>query len=258
MNDQNEVLIKQYKQQYFGKTYQWTRQINNETIGEVVRVTDVKQRGDMFMLVFNSGTPLNVNLVGQYLQPCDDSQVPFVPAININELESNIPPELREFTTKPSDKITFSNNQPEPAKQIAPPVKQKSEIFALFQSQEKNINMALKLKMPDIALVKMMYSNAADKDKFLTELSDYIIESVNADTIKEAIILLLQDGELIEKLDNNVHDMVTTQMEIEKVVLLPHQENAQQIEIQEPTIIKSIEITSSIEQPKINPNTNEH
>lgn len=37
----------------------------------------------------------------------------------------------------------------------------------------------------------MMYDNAADKDKFLTELAEYVIDGINVDTVKNAVKYIL-------------------------------------------------------------------
>ncbi len=198
MNQQNDALVQRYKDQYFGKMYQWVRPINNETPGEIVRVVDVKMRGDMVLLVFNAGTPLNVNLVGQYLQPYGGGDIAPVPSLGANQQNQGgggpieIPAELQQFTQgqQGPNKISFSSPPVQEHAQQPPP-KKKSDLFALFQSVEKNINLPLRIKMPDIDLVKMMYSNAADKDKFLTELAEYIIEGISVETAKDAIRQIL-------------------------------------------------------------------
>lgn len=198
-NQQNEAMLQRYKEQYFGKTYQWVRPINNEAVGEIVRVVDVKQRGDMMLLVFNSGTPVNISLVGTHLQPYGNEESQLIPPGGLTGQGSMssggpipIPEELQAFTTEKQQKISFSSPQPPvPAVQAAPAPKAKSEMFAQFQSEEKTINLSVKIKMPDIMLVRMMYSNAADKDKFLGEFAEYIISEINADTAKEAVRAML-------------------------------------------------------------------
>ena len=203
MNTQNDALLNKYKEQYFGKTYQWVRPINNETPGECVRVVDVKMRGNLVLLVFNAGSPVNVELLGQYLQPVgNEGGMPPGALSQANNIASptgggpiEIPAELKDFTTEKA-KISFTA-QPEQTQQSAPVVKKKSDIFAMFQSEEKNINLPLTIKMPDLALVKMMYNNAADKDKFLTELAEYVIDGISVETAKSAISALLDpDGDV--------------------------------------------------------------
>lgn len=198
MNNQNDALLQRYKQQYFGRTYQWTRPINNETVGEMVRVVDVKMRGDMVLLVFNAGTPVNVNLVDSYMRLVEGGDQAPPPGLT-GDLSGaggplQIPPELQEFTSD-KQKISFSAPVQQPQQQQAPPPPKKNEIFALFQSEEKDINLPIRIKMPDMALVKMMYSNAADKDKFLGELAEYVISNINVDITKAAIRHLMGDRE---------------------------------------------------------------
>lgn len=200
MNNQNDAMIQRYKKQYFGKMYKWSRPINGEEVGDIVRVVDVKQKGDMVMLVFNSGSPLNLNLIDSYMQPCADEQPE--PSMYANEMMNEgggiaIPEELKEYVTP---KISFSAPEVQagraPNQAMQQPVfaeKKKSDMFALFQSEEKDINLPLKIKMPDIALVKMMYNNAADKDTFIAELAEYVISGISLDIMKTAMSNILCD-----------------------------------------------------------------
>lgn len=207
MNQQNDALLANYKRQYFGKVYQWVRPINNETPGEIVRVVDVKLRGDMVLLVFNSGTPINVDLAETYLKKVSDSFDPPADATTVNPQQSggpiDIPEDLKSYTT-PKQPISFSDTPQGNAQQVhqemqSTPVKKKQDLFAMFQSEEKEINLPITVKMPDIALVKMMYQNASDKDVFLAELSEYIIESISVDVAKNAIRTVLDPEWTIKK-----------------------------------------------------------
>lgn len=194
----NDALIQRYKDQYFGKMYQWVRPINNEAVGDVVRVVDVKLRGDMVLLVFNAGTPISASLVDSYLKPISD---PGMPSVRTGEHDYQgmpsggpiaIPDELKDFTTD-KQKIAFSSPAASQNQAIQEAKKAKTDLFAQFQSEEKDISLKIKIKIPDIALITMMYNNAADKDKFLIELSEYVISNISIDMAKDAIRILLGD-----------------------------------------------------------------
>lgn len=201
MNNQNDALIQQYKNQYLGKSYQWMRPINNETVGDVVRIVDVKMRGDMVIAVFNAGTPVNIDLLNNYMKPYDGMDPAMPPSVSTMPGQQDpipIPEELKPFQStgqeQPAAKISFSAPQQQPqqaTQQTVPPARKKSELFAMFQSEEKSINIPLKIKMPDMALVKLMYNNAADKDKFLGELAEYVIDGITVETAKEAMYAIL-------------------------------------------------------------------
>ena len=206
MNNQNDALIQRYKSQYLGKSYQWTRPINNEAVGDVVRIVDVKMRGDMVIAVFNAGTPVNIDLINNHLQPYSGMDPAMPPPVSEMPGQQNpipIPEDLKQYESlnqqqqQPANAISFSSPQQQQVQPTMPPVKKKSELFALFQSEEKNINIPLRIKMPDIALVKMMYNNAADKDKFLGELAEYIIDGITVETAKEAMSTILTDEQPI-------------------------------------------------------------
>jgi hypothetical protein len=220
MNNQNDALIQRYKSQYLGKSYQWTRPINNETVGDVVRIVDVKMRGDMVIAVFNAGTPINIDLINNYMQPYAGLDPAMPPSISTMPGQQNpipIPEELQQYQTSnqpasaPAGKISFSSPQ-QPPQQMpdAAPVKKKSELFAMFQSEEKSINIPLKIKMPDIALVKMMYNNAADKDKFLEELAEYVIDGITVETAKDAMTAILADNNAAREIMTDVTPITTS------------------------------------------------
>ena len=198
---QIEAQIKRYKQQYFGKTYKWLRAMDGAEMGELVRVTDIKYKEGQYFLVFHSGVPLQIGLIGMYLeeQPGEYEYEPMTSGANQgNTIE--IPAELREFQSHVNESA-LPNQVANPAEalmgvrnvqqQVAtrPPVK--ADIFAMFNTDFKSINMPVSIKMPDIELIKMMFANAADKNSFLNDFAEYVLTSINADAVTVAIKTML-------------------------------------------------------------------
>ena len=161
-------MVERWKQQLFGKMFQWVRPINNEQVGEIVRVTNVRQKGEIIVAEFSSGTPVNVIMLQTYLTPYNNEE-----------------PALLQ------DKVsTVKNEQVKPQKK-ANSVDESEEVFKHFNAVETKLDLKLVLKIPDMALVKMMYKNAADGDKFLTDMSKYIYKHISTDSIKQSVKAML-------------------------------------------------------------------
>ena len=169
---QDNPQLARIKQEYFGKEYQWVRPINNEEVGEVVRVTDVKVRDNMYLLVFSSGTPVNIELIANHL----------------------IPHNAKEPALVPNPKQQFPLDAPIKQAQQQPDVPAKPPaIFGMFESHEMTIMLPINMKLPEIALVKAMYNNAADKNAFLLEFAAYMKSEMTIEIIKNAIAELMGD-----------------------------------------------------------------
>lgn len=175
-NSQDDPQLAALKQEYFGKEYQWTRPINNEEVGDVVRVTDVKKRENMYLLVFSSGSPINISLVSQHLTPFNVKEPLF-----INSKTPGFPP------------LNQQQNRQFPM--AAAPIDQGSAlppaIFSMFESHEMTINLPINMKLPEISLIKAMYNNAADKNSFLLEFAAYMKTEMTTEIIKNAIASLM-------------------------------------------------------------------
>jgi hypothetical protein len=102
------------------------------------------------------------------------------------------PPQTRIISeganpTKPDSHQTIS---------IVPP---QSNMFDMFNSEESNISITLSVKLPDKKLLKLMYQNAENKDKFLDELSDYMQRMINKQVIKDSVISIVDQSKTAKK-----------------------------------------------------------
>jgi len=57
----------------------------------------------------------------------------------------------------------------------------------MFNSEERNIDLQVTMSLPEQDFLKMMYTNAKDKEKFLSELSDYVYRAINKTVVQSAI-----------------------------------------------------------------------
>ena len=199
--DENKLIS--LKENFTNQKFQWIKTDRPELIGKVVRCRDVHpNRLGGFDVVFDDGskidsTKLNSNLMMIHgdAQPLSRSEVEAIqgPKPKINSQPAN--------TSQPQVQVTQSQpvvNQSQVQSQVQPQVPpqpaqvtHKTNMFAMFNSEESQISVALKVRLPDKKLLKMMYASAENKDKFLDELSEYLQSVINkqviADSMKESL-----------------------------------------------------------------------
>jgi hypothetical protein len=66
----------------------------------------------------------------------------------------------------------------------SPPV---NNMFSMFNADETNLNISVKVKLPNKKLLKLMYENADNKDKFLKDLSEHVYSKINKSIIGESL-----------------------------------------------------------------------
>jgi hypothetical protein len=191
MNDQEDMYVQNVKQQYFGKYFEWIRPINQEKPGDIVRCTNVRRKGDNGPIVveFNAGSGVSIDIIANYLKP-------------YNNMDNIIqPPTSGLVNDNPEAVVNQTINQPIKQPVVAQQASDKSEMFKMFSKSDMHLDLTLNVKMPDIALVKMMYNNAENKDKFLDEISEFVLKQVTAKTIKEAFSKIVIDETTIIKVE---------------------------------------------------------
>lgn len=168
----NERKLEKYKTELYGKEFQWVRPINHEEVGEVVRCTNVREKGDIIVAEFSAGTPVNVDLISNYLIPHNASD----PGL--------LNPKARaEFDMKA--KLPQKPQEKKPA--------EKDDIFKNLSTQDTNLSLTVKVKIPNLELVKMMYKNAADSKLFLNDFASYIHGHITTETVKVSMLEFLED-----------------------------------------------------------------
>jgi hypothetical protein len=193
-NPQLEARATQYKNRYFGKYFTWIRPINQEKVGDTVRCTNVRVKGDMIVAEFNSGSPVSLELFEQHLAPQDDAGIVKPPSAA--EVISDAPttqPQTTNVGGNNADSVRhlMKNKKDSSIKQESNV--EKNEMFKMFSKADMHLDLNLKVKMPHIDLIKMMYQQAEDKDVFLTDLSEYVLNQMNAETIKDAFSKIVID-----------------------------------------------------------------
>jgi hypothetical protein len=64
-------------------------------------------------------------------------------------------------------------------------------MFVMFNSEPTEISIDLEVKLPEKKLLKMMYFGAEDKEKFVSELADYLLEMINKKAVTDSINKML-------------------------------------------------------------------
>jgi hypothetical protein len=191
--DENKLIS--LKENFTGQKFQWIKTDRPELLGKVVKCRDiVPNRLGGFDVVFDDGSKVDSTKLNSSLMMIHGEMQP----LSKGEVESIYGKNLQ----KP--KIQTSQAQPivQPIQQVQPQIQpetsnfqstisqaqvSKSNMFAMFNSEETQVSLTVKVKLPDKKLLKMMYASAENKDKFLEELSEYLQSVINKQVISDSM-----------------------------------------------------------------------
>jgi hypothetical protein len=103
-----------------------------------------------------------------------------------------MPDELKHFQTPPSERkvnpVETNVKSATPTSTLEGPKEEDtSNMFSMFNAEETNLNVNVNIKLPNKKLLKMMYENADDKEKFLLDLSKYVYSKINNNIVRESL-----------------------------------------------------------------------
>lgn len=194
MNFDMETLIA-IKSSFQANEFQWIKTSDPNKIGKVVTVRDVVPgRNGRFVAILSDGTQLDTDLVSSDLMMITDDQQPlsmaeirsinYVPSLSEEQsISPDLPPEIAAMITQTPPERPAQREEAKPAKIEVDP----SDLFGMFSLEDTDLNLSVKLKLPSKNLLKMMYTNAKNKDEFLTKLANYINNNVTVDSIKKTM-----------------------------------------------------------------------
>lgn len=161
-----------------GKYLQWHNPLRREDYSKVVLINDIVEKNGKIMLLFDNGTSLDYELLNNHLVVVDDPSNPPLERINMK------PMSLKEIDSaeKNNELITPQNNNTQQSIQ-----KEKVDMFDLLETNEIDLELKIKVKLPDLTLLKLMYNSTKDKEKFLSSIISRIIKNVNEKTIKKSV-----------------------------------------------------------------------
>ena len=194
MFDENKLIS--LKQNFTNQQFQWIKTDRPELVAKVVKCRDVQPTPDgRFTVFFDDGskvdsTKLNSNLLMIHgeVQPLTRAEVEAI----YPTAKPKTPPLAAIPQSPPKER-----EQPIPAQShvetVVPQarVESKPNMFVMFNSEPTSISIDLEVRLPDKKLLKMMYSGAEDKDKFVSELADYLLTQINKEAVVESINKML-------------------------------------------------------------------
>lgn len=195
----SEEKLISYKQNFTGQKFQWIKTQRPELIGKVVTCRDIKPQGNSLFAIFDDGSSIIADKLNSDLMMIH-GQTPPMTKEEVQSLRSPVPVSgtlepppgakpLQHTPPAPSSKVNTDPvaDSPKVHATIASP----SNPFEMFNSDETDLSIKIRIKLPDKKLLKMMYNNAEDKAKFLDQLSDYVQKSLSRNVVKESLTSVL-------------------------------------------------------------------
>lgn len=194
--------------------FQWIKTTDRSRLGKVVTCVDIVPNGRSFIAKFDDSSSIDVKkitsdllMITADMQPLSKDEVlsingPVAAAVpSTGGGPIKLPPDLQkeadamraEAAARPKiePEITLSEiaiSSVEANKHSFSAAPQKSNMFSAFNSEETQIALSLSLRLPDKKLLKMMYASAENKDAFVEELSDFIMDQINKKVVADSVL----------------------------------------------------------------------
>lgn len=197
------------KENFTNQTFQWVKTTDQNLLGKIVKCKDIRPQGRSFVAVFNDGSSIptdklnrNLMMITEGMQPLSKAEVQAIAGPPKVEPMTNtasptgsgpikMPNELKQFQTPESERRVTPAQNTAPSqsseKSFTPKEDDASNMFSMFNAEETNLNVAVTIKLPNKKLLKLMYENADDKEKFLVDLSQYVHSKINKDIVKGSL-----------------------------------------------------------------------
>ena len=189
--DENKLIS--LMENFSGAKFQWIKTNRPELLGKLVTCRTIEPRGNGFYAIFDDGSSVETSQLNTSLLMLHGDMEPLTRA----EVESIAGPKRPLTQPKPVSSGPIGANGPDPVShpqnfQPAPaPQPAASNMFEMFNSEERNIDLQIVISLPEQDFLRMMYSNAKDKDKFLGELSDYVFRAINKTVVQSSIATMV-------------------------------------------------------------------
>ncbi len=163
-----------------GKDYQWVNTPDDTKIATITKVVDVFSRGGLMAVKLADGSSVSLDELNTKLMAIMDGQDPLTKA----ECLSIRGPVIDQAKPAPVQETP----QAAPVQAVIQPNPKSTGIFEMFATEESLLNLNLRVNLPSINLLKMMYKSSQNKSEFLTELANHINNQITADHIKDALL----------------------------------------------------------------------
>lgn len=200
--DMDELMS--VKNSYQGTRFQWVKCSDKTRLGTVVTVSDVvPATNGMFIAVLSDGARCSTEQLTANLMMLLDDQQPMsiaeimsinqIPDVDPMAIAAALPPELRETSTivqqirkdVPVATQPQVPGQPQIIRQIL--AVDTTSLFGQFSLDDTDVTLVVSLKLPSKSLLKLMYTNSQDKDQFINQLTVYINNNIQSDSIKDSV-----------------------------------------------------------------------
>ena len=204
MNNQDIEKLVSLKENFTGQKFQWVKTDRLELLGKVVVCRYInKAAGGRFYAYFDDGSKvdtadLNRNLLMIHgdMQPLSKDEVlaiykPKSAFSNQPTLEPSPNPNIQPVMQSRMTSSPIGEPRSQEARIVTPIPEPKTNMFSMFNSEDSQISLNVTVRLPERKLLKMMYTNAENKDKFLSELSEYIQAMINNKIVRESVEQIL-------------------------------------------------------------------
>ena len=195
----DEERLIQLMENFRGQTFQWVKTNRPELLGKTVRCRAIEPKGSRFIAVFDDGSSIDTDQLNSSLFMITEDMKP----LTKSEVEaiagpSRVQPKPRVQPV--NTQITDSVTQAMPGHSTPPPAPQQvTSMFEMFDSNDRDIQLGITVKLPDQNFLSMLHSNAKDKDKFMDELTEYVFRVINKKVVKDSIAKMFESQPAVQK-----------------------------------------------------------
>jgi len=170
------------KKQYMGKNFRWKVAPDSPMpikIGDPVRCMGVYESENYGGVVLNmsSGVPVPLSRIDYYLDPTDIDFSADAMDLGLNN--------KKQGEIKTPEEILGKKTVEQPKVEVK--TETKTDIFAGFKKTKRDFDLSLNIELPASELLTVMYNNADDKKKFLSDLGEYILSNLKVDDIMNSL-----------------------------------------------------------------------
>lgn len=184
--------MRMLEKEHVGKTYTWKSPLSSETVGDETRCTGIRvlEHSGEICLDLTHGMPVPVHSIDRYLSPTSKVSVVEPERVPENMITEQPQKPVVEQRVVP-DTAVSSQQYPSNQQNVGERTVKQTDIFSNFNTSLVDLNLKLKVQIPDANLLRVMYDNSANKDDFASSFAQYIKESITIDSINEAVVLML-------------------------------------------------------------------
>lgn len=212
------------KNAYQGQKFQWIKPDDKSRLAKVVTVTDVIPGKRMntvngvvqqYAAVLSDGSRIDTERLTNNLMMLHEEQEPMTmqevlsiyqePELDVKEVKQALPEDYKKDSTLPDQNTNPANMPISQLKNIDPSQLQQPQrnqqalqerttveidtrsLFGMFEVKETSLNLKVDVPLPAKNLLKMMFTNSQDKDKFIEQLAAHINNSITPAAIQESV-----------------------------------------------------------------------